>query len=469
MDAGRSVDSIADTRDAIARGALSPVALTEAYLERIRLAGGDLGVFRTVSGDVALAQAAEVEEAARRGDPLGRLAGIPVAIKDNIEVAGLPMTAGTTYMADHVPMTDAPVWERLRGSGAVLLGKLHMAEWAIGATTQNIHYGPCRNPWDPERVAGGSSGGSAAALAAGMAVATLGTDTGGSARIPAALCGVCTLRPTAGRVSNRGSVPVAWTFDAICPLARTAADVAEVLAVVGGYDPEDPASLNMPVDDYLGPLQVGADGLRIGLLTGEWSEPASSEVAAAVQDAAATLERAGASVQEVELPGRGEAFELAAELLLAEAAWFHRERLRERPEIFGPDVVRRLRRGAAVTGPRYGYGRQQQRLWRRRVLEMLDGRDLLLAPTCPIPAPRLADSDPLDTTAVLTRLVSPWILSRTPVMAVPVGFSDGLPIGMQLIGAPFAEATLLRAAHAYQQVTDWHLRRPEHFAPVQAA
>ncbi len=460
--------SIAQTRERIVGGELSPVALAEAHLERIERSDPELNVFRSVSRELALEQAGRIEEATRRGDPLGPLAGIPLALKDNIEVAGVPMTAGTPYMGDAVPAGDAPVWQRLRAAGAVLLGKLHMSEWAIGATTQNIHYGPAHNPWDPARVTGGSSGGSGAALAAGMAIATLGSDTGGSVRVPAALCGVCGLRGTAGRVSNRGSVPVAWTFDAICPMARSAADLAELLAVIAGYDAEDPASADAPVDDYVGALAAGADALRIGLLGGDWLDGLTREVSDAVHAAAAAFEQVGATVEEVELPGRGAAFDQTAELVLAEAAAFHRRRLEEQPEIFAPDVVPRLRRGAAISARQYGYGRQQQRIWRRRVLDALADRDLLLCAGCPIPAPRIDESDPLETTAVLTRVISPWVLSRTPVMSIPAGFSKGLPIGIQLIARPFAEATLLGAAHAYQQVTTWHLQRPPEFPAVQA-
>ncbi len=461
--------SIARARELIRSGELSPVALVEAALRRIDEANDELNVFRTVLRDSALEQARRVEEAAKRGHPLGPLAGIPIALKDNIEVAGVKMTAGNPHCGDPVPDSDAPVWKRLRGAGAVLVGKLHMSEWAIGGTTQNVHYGPCRNPWDPERVAGGSSGGSGAALAAGMAMATLGTDTAGSARIPAALCGVCALRPSAGRVSNRGSIPVAWTFDAICPMARRAEDVAELLSLMAGFDRDDPASLNVPAENYVAALERGAAGLRIGLLIGDWLEQLSPTIADATREAAAMFERLGATVEEVELAGRSEAFDLTGELVLAEAAWFHRERLEQTPEIFGDDVLTRLRRGAAITGPRYGWGRQRQRAWRRRVLDALGGRDLLLVGGCGIPAPRLDQSDPLEMTARLTQTISMWVLSRTPVMALPVGFHEGLPMGIQLVGRPFAEATLLAAARGYQEVTGWHLMHPQRVAAAPEA
>jgi aspartyl-tRNA(Asn)/glutamyl-tRNA(Gln) amidotransferase subunit A len=327
-----------------------------------------------------------------------------------------------------------------------------------------MHYGPCRNPWDPERVTGGSSSGSGAALAAGMVMAALGTDTAGSVRIPAALCGVSGLRPSAGRVSNRGSVPVAWSFDAICPMARRAEDVAQVLSVIAGYDRDDPASVDVAGEDYFAALPRGASGLRVGVLGEDWLADADEAVVSAVRDAAATLARLGAVVDEVELPGRPEAFALTAEMVLAEAAWVHRERLAQTPEMFAPDVLARLRHGASVSGPQYGWGRQRQRIWRRRVLDALTGRDLLLAPASPIPAPKIADSDPLEMTARLTPTISPWVLSGTPVMSLPAGFCDGLPVGVQLVGRPLADATVLAAAHAFQQATDWHLQRPPHLS-----
>ena len=456
--------SIAQARARIQCGELSPVALVQAALERIEAADGELNVCRTVDAEGAVAAAEAVEDAARRGDPLGPLAGIPVALKDNIDVAGLPMTAGTRFYDGGLPARDAPVWERMRRAGAVLVGKLSMSEWAIGGTGQNVHYGPCRNPWDPERVTGGSSSGSGAGVAAGMVMAALGTDTAGSVRIPAALCGVSGLRPSAGRVSNRGSIPVAWSFDAIGPMARRAEDVAEVLNVIAGYDRDDPCSVDAPAEDYVAALARGASGLRVGVLSDDWLVDADGAVISAVREAAATLARLGATIEEVSLPGRAEAFVLTAEMVLAEAAWVHRERLASTPEIYAPDVLARLQRGASVAGPQYSWGRQWQRIWRRRALEALAGHDLLLAPAAPIPAPRIDESDPLEMTARLTPTISAWVLTGTPVMSVPAGFCDGLPIGVQLVGKPFAEATVLAGAHAFQQATDWHLQRPPHLS-----
>jgi aspartyl-tRNA(Asn)/glutamyl-tRNA(Gln) amidotransferase subunit A len=456
--------SIAQARARIESGELSPVALVHAALDRIAQDDEELNVFRCVVGERALSEAGLVEDAARRGDPLGPLAGIPVALKDNIEVAGVPMNAGTRFYDGGVPEHHAPVWERMRRAGAVLVGKLSMSEWAIGGTGQNVHYGPCRNPWDPERVTGGSSSGCGAALASGMVMAALGSDTAGSVRIPSALCGVSGMRPSAGRVSNRGSVPVAWSFDAIGPMARRAEDVAQVLSVIAGYDRDDPASVDVAGEDYVAALSRGASGLRVGVLGDDWLADADAAVVSAVREAAATLARLGAVVEEVELPGRAEAFALAAELVLAEAAWVHRERLAQTPQAFAPDVLARLRRGASVSGPQYGWGRQRQRIWRRRVLDTLEGRDLLLAPASPIPAPRIADSEPLEMTARLTPTISAWVLSGTPVMSLPAGFCDGLPIGVQLVGKPLADATVLAAAHAFQQATDWHLQRPPHLS-----
>jgi aspartyl-tRNA(Asn)/glutamyl-tRNA(Gln) amidotransferase subunit A len=461
--------SIAEATRRIRSGELSALALTEAYLRRVQEYDGPLNVYRTVMAEAARARAIEIDEQLSRGEDPGPLAGVPIALKDNIEVAGVAMTASNGFMRDNVAAADAPVTTALRRAGAVIIGKLHMSEWAIGGTTQNIHFGVGHNPWDPDRVPGGSSGGSGAAIAADLALATLGTDTGGSIRLPGSLCGAVGLRPTKGRVSNRGSVPVAASFDTIGPLARRAEDVAAVLSVIAGYDRQDPVCEDVAVDDYVRALDVGVEGLLVGVLGGSFrGPPLTRETASVLDEAVVRLGELGLGVEEVMLPGHPEANELTADLLLAEAAAFHEQRLAAHPEGFAPDVRARLRRGAAVTGPQYGAGRQAQRRWRRAVLEALDDHDVLLAPGCPFPAPLIADSEPLAMTGLLAHFTSVWVLAGVPALVVPAGFVDGLPVAMQLIGRPFAEATLLRVAHAYQQLTDWHLRRPAMAVQVSA-
>jgi len=453
--------SVAEVSAAVRSGERSALELTDAYLERIAALDEPLNVYRTVTASLAREQARAVDERVGRGEDPGPLAGVPIALKDNIEVAGVPMTASTGFLRENVATGDAPVTTALRDAGAVLLGKLHMSEWAIGGTTQNIHFGVGRNPWDPQRTPGGSSGGSGAAIAADLALVTLGTDTGGSIRIPGSLDGVLGLRPTKGRVSNHGSIPVAPSFDTIGPLARRAADVAAVLAVIAGFDGADPVSVDVPVEDYLSALERPVGGMRVGVLGGSFrADPLVPATAAALDAAAGVLTGLGMSAGEVALEGHLEAIEATADLLLAEAAAYHEQRVAEHPEGFAPDVLARLRRGTAVTGPGYARHRQFGRVWRRRVLDALGEHDILLCPGCPIPAPLIAESDPLSMTARLAHFLGVWVLAGVPALVVPIGFVDGLPVAMQLVGRPFEEGTLLRVAHAYQQATDWHLRRP---------
>ena len=450
---------VCEAAAAIAAGEVSSSALVDCYLERIERVSPALNAFRTVMDAHAREAASAADEAVEAGAPLGPLHGVPVAVKDNIEVKGVPMTAGTRVLSGCVAGSDAFVVRALRAAGAVIIGKLHMAEWAIGGTTQNIHFGDAHNPWDLRRSAGGSSGGSGAAVAADLAPVALGTDTGGSVRIPAALNGLVGLRPTCGRVSNAGAIPVSWTFDTIGPLARRAEDVGVVLKVIAGFDPDDPVSVERSAQDFGPNLRAGVRGLRIGVLVDdELADRLAPEIASALDDAARVFESIGASLRSVALHGTRAIVERTAEMLLAEAAAVHEQRLRESPEIFAADVLTRLRRGASVSGSQYARARQDQRRWTRAVQQALGEVDVLLAPSTPIAAPLLADSDPLETTATLSAHLAIFSFARVPALAVPVGFSSGLPLGMQLVGRHFEEWTLLRAAHAYQSVTDWHLR-----------
>ncbi len=451
---------ITDIADLIRTRQISLVELVQSYLERIEVLNPTLNIYLTVMAEEALKAAEAAERATREESSLGPLHGIPIALKDNYDVAGIRMTAGSTFLRDNIAVADAEVVTRLRRAGAIILGKLNMHEWAIGGTTRNPHYGPCRNPWDSSRIPGGSSGGSGAAVAADMALATLGTDTGGSVRIPAALNGICGLRPTVGRVSNRGVVPVSWSFDTVGPMARRAEDVAYLLQVLAGYDPEDLTSIDQPVGDYLATLRQGVKGLRIGLLGGHFQTQPQPAIVQLITQAAQVYEELGAHVEDLALSDAEITIERTSEMLLAEAASYHQARLAERPDGFGPDVLTRLRIGAGVTGSQYGLNRQEQRRWRRELDRAFAQYDVLLAPTCGIPAPVIEESEGVATTRLLTRFTYPFSLAEVPVMNVPCGFTNGMPVGMQLAASHWQEALLLRMAWAYQQVTDWHVQRP---------
>ena len=452
---------VSDVLKKIQARALSPVDLVRAYLEQIEKLNPTLNVYLTVLTEGALAAAQAAEQAIMRGETVGPLHGVPIGLKDNCDVAGVRMTAGAKFLKDNVATLDSEVAARLQKAGAILLGKLHMHEWAIGATTRNPHFGPCRNPWDPARIPGGSSGGSGAAIAADMALAAIGTDTGGSVRIPAALNGISGIRPTVGRVSIRGVVPVSWTFDTIGPMARRAEDVAHLLQVVAGYDPAEPTSVDVPVPDYFAELRAGVKGLRVGLVGGHFHTEPEPTVTNAVRQAARVFENLGAQVEDVVLQGAEDVIDRMSELILTDAAAFHQSRMEERPEDFGQDVMTRLRRGAAISGVQYALARQEQRRWQRYMEHVFNRYDMLLAPTCGMGAPLIEESDGVETTRLLTRFTYPFNLAVVPVISVPCGFtSEGLPISLQIAARHWQEALVLRAAWAYQQATDWHVRRP---------
>jgi aspartyl-tRNA(Asn)/glutamyl-tRNA(Gln) amidotransferase subunit A len=443
-------------------GEVSSLELTRAYLERIEAYDGQLRSYVTVCGERALEQASAADAELERGEETGPLHGLPVALKDNIDTAGVRTTMGSRFFADNVPSEDAEVARRLREAGAVLLGKTQLHEFAFGATTQNPHHGCCRNPWDPDRVPGGSSGGSGAALAADLAAAALGTDTGGSVRIPGALNGVSALRPTTGGISIRGVFPITWSFDTVGPMARSVADVGRLFAVLEGFDPGDPSSERRPAEAESGGSDVGIDGVRVGLVTGFFEDGVDGELVACVREAAQTLAQLGAAVEEIELPGAGEAFEAANQIIRAEAYAIHRERLSSEPDLFGEDVRRRLLLGEPITGAEYAAHRQAGRVWRRTVETAFERVDAVLTPATGTVAPLVADSETIETTRRLARLTYGISLAGLPALAIPCGASrEGLPIGLQLAAPPWRESILLRLGLAYQDATAWHRRRPE--------
>lgn len=453
----------------IASKQVSPVEVLRAHLDRITALDGSLKAFITVTADEAMAAAREAEAAVIAGRPLGPLHGVPLALKDLYDTAGVRTTGGSKILADRVPTADATVVRRLREAGMIVLGKLNMVEFAYGPEGRNAHYGHARNPWDASthRMAGGSSSGSGVAVAAGLAAIALGSDTGGSIRIPCSLCGLTGIKPTYGRVSRAGVLPLSWSMDHVGPMTRTAADCALALGSMAGYDAADPTSSVLPVPEYTAALTGDVRGLRVGLLRAFFLDSATPDVRAAVETAARALEKAGAVVDEVALPGVRHVAAGALAVVATEALTFHAAWLRTRAADYDPAVGTRLKAGAFVSGLHYVRGQQARALLRREVDDALARRDVLLAPATPITAPGIDEHQttlgdgPSDIRSALIRLTRPFNFSGHPACSVPCGFTaGGLPIGMQIVGRPFDEATVLRVADAYQRLTDWHARRP---------
>jgi aspartyl-tRNA(Asn)/glutamyl-tRNA(Gln) amidotransferase subunit A len=453
----------------IATKAVSPVEVVRAHLDRIAALDATLRAYITVCEDAALEAARAAEGALMAGGPLGPLHGVPYALKDLYDTAGVRTTGGSRIFGERVPTTDATVVRRLAGAGAILLGKLNMVEFAYGPEGLNPHYGHARNPWDAatHRMAGGSSSGSGVAVAAGLAPGALGSDTGGSIRIPASLCGVTGLKPTYGRVSRTGVLPLAWSMDHVGPMTRTVADSALMLRVMAGYDPADPSTSVLPVPDYLAALTGDIKGLRVGVLRHFFLDGAAPAVRNAVEAAVKTLGAAGAVVDEVTLERVSLATAGSLAVVAAEALAYHAERLRTRADEYDPDVARRLRVSAFIGGVHYVRAQQVRALVREEVDAALARRDVLLAPATPIVAPALDERQvtvgdgTADVRSALLRFTRPFNFSGHPACALPCGFTQGgLPVGMQLVGRPFDEATVLRAADAFQRLTEFHERRP---------
>ena len=461
MDDATLLDgSLEDAIAALRSRSIRASELTELSLQRIAERDPELNAFIVVTADAA-------RERARAADARGALAGAPVALKDLFDVSGVPTTAGSVLLASNVARQDSAIARRLFDAGAVNLGKTNLHEWAFGVTTDNPHFGPTRNPWAPDRIPGGSSGGSAAALIAGLCFGSVGSDTGGSIRIPAALCGIVGLKPTYGRASLRGAVPLAWSLDHAGPMARTVRDAAVLLGIIAGYDPDDPGSADVPVDDYLADIESGVRGLRIGVVRGRFferlnaDEQPSPDVADALAAAADAFAREGARMEDAELPRGDDLRNTQTVIIGTEAAAYHRERIAAHREAYGRDVARRIDLGSARSGVEYAVARRNRDELRRAYASALGAWDALLLPTTPITAPLREGQDALSAAATLTAYTSPFNLTGLPAISVPCGFDAlGLPIGLQLVARPWAEARLLRVARAYERATSWHEHRP---------
>lgn len=465
MEINLSTLTLSFALELIRRGELSPRALAQACLGQIEHLNPRLNAFLTIIPESALQQAEQAEMLLGRSpanlDKL-ELLGIPLALKDLIETAGIRTTAGSLFFKDYLPGEDARVVLKLKQSAAVLVGKTNTHEIALGVTTNNPHFGPCRNPWNPARIPGGSSGGSAVAVATGMCLGALGTDTGGSIRIPAALCGVVGLKPTYGRVSLRGVIPLSWNLDHIGPIARTVEDAARLFTAIAGFDPHDPVSEELPVGDCLSGLHGDIRGLRVALASGDYVDAADPEVSAALIEAGRTFKQLGAVLEKVEIPWLEAAAGANRQMTQADASAYHRQRLAEHPEWFGEDVRERLRAGAALTAPEYALVRRTQSELKRALEGLFEKYDILILPTTPIPAPEIDGTQAIEAARQLTRFTAPFNLTGVPALTVPSGSTQsGLPIGLQIVSKPWAEAKLLQAGQAFEQATEWHTRHPD--------
>ena len=446
---------------------VSPVEVIDAHLERIGATEGVLNSFITLLAEEAKASARRAEAEIQRGNYRGPLHGIPVGLKDLYNTAGVRTTSGSRIFDNYLPDRDCTVAARFHQAGAILLGKLNMHPFAYGPTGENADYGHMHNPWNPELITGGSSGGSGSAPAAGQCTIAMGSDTGGSVRIPAALCGIVGLKPTYGLVSRSGLTPLSWSMDHPGPMVRTVEDAALVMNTVAGYDPEDPGSAKVEVPDYTAALTGDIKGLRIGVPREYFTAPLDPGVGQAVREAVGLLEELGATVSEVDFPMFEYAQAVSGTVLMSEASACHRDLLKRDADKIYPPVRLRLEAGLFVSAADYLKAQQGRSEFNRAVRRLFETVDLLAGPTEPVTAPQIlaqevqAGEVSIGTTAALTQYTRLYNITGSPAISVPCGFSqDGLPIGLQLAGRAFDEATVLRAAHAYEQATDWHRRRP---------
>jgi len=440
------------------------VRATEHYLGVIERLNPMLNAVLTVTADLALQQAQAADKAAAEGEWLGILHGTPMTVKDCLQVAGVRTTYGSGMYRDNISNSDSEVVRRIRRSGPVFLGKTNLAEFCFGATTQNDHYGNCLNPWDTERVSGGSSGGAGSAAASGMCRIAFGSDTGGSIRNPAALCGVAGIRPTAGRIPNSNALALSIHADTIGMLAYNVADVARGFAAIAGYDPADSFSEDVPLDNFLPTLRDGIAGARVGIPKSFYYEECEPDVVARVQAATKVLEACGAKLVDIDIKGAEEARVAAGPTLLAiDMADLYRDGLKDHPEKFGAEVLRRLRAGEPFKGTDYAHALRIIIQWKHQFKSVFQNVDLLAVPTCPIVAPKFANADDLQkATHRISRNNVGFSYAGVPCLTVPVGFDrQGMPVGMQLVGKWFTEPLVFRAGVAYQSRTDFHKMRPK--------
>jgi aspartyl-tRNA(Asn)/glutamyl-tRNA(Gln) amidotransferase subunit A len=465
-ESGPASLTLAEASVRVRKKTISPVELTNDCLQRIERLNPRLNAFITVTADAAISQARELEAESQRGRWRGPLHGIPIAVKDIFDTAGVRTTAASELFKDRIPSEDAEAVRRLKNAGAIILGKTNLHEFAYGGTSSISYFGAVHNPWALDRIPGGSSGGSAAATAAHLCFGALATDTAASVRGPASYCGIVGFMGTFGRVSNRGVVPLSWSLDHVGPVCRTVEDSALMLGAIAGYDDRDPTSVDTPVPDYSRAFRLQVSKLRLGIPRHPFFDNLDPEIAKAVDAAIAVLRKLTASIQDVELlPSAPPVEEIFNNVRGVEAYTYHSRWLAESPEKYHPITRKRLIENSAdVTAAAYASSRRQLELLRREIKNTFARVDLLITPTMAVVAPRISDN--IDAAGGLKyplgiRNTAPFDVFGVPAISVPCGFTTtGMPIGLQIVGAPFAESTVLALAHAYEQETGFHRSEP---------
>jgi aspartyl-tRNA(Asn)/glutamyl-tRNA(Gln) amidotransferase subunit A len=452
--------SLLEASELVRSRKVSPVELTKACLARIERLNPVLNAFITVTADAALSQARDAEIEIRRGKWRGTLHGVPIGLKDIIDTTGVRTTAGSALFKDRIPDEDAEVVRRLKIAGAVLLGKQNLHEFAYGATSVPSYFGAVHNPWKPDYIAGGSSGGSAVAVSAGLCFGALGSDTGGSIRQPAAHCGIVGLKPTYGRVSTRGVIPLAWSLDHVGPMARTVPDAAAILQAIAGYDPDDPSSVDLPIPDYATSSKRNVSSIRVGVPREFFYAGLEPEIESLVNAALSVLGRLTKDLTDVTLSADGTVSRRT--LFTAEAYAYHAGRVAQTPDLYQKEVLRKIMEGAGVSASAYIDERRELERLRHTVRSVFTTVDVLVTPTMPVLAVPLTEARD-DNKAVLLypRNTRPFNTYGLPAISVPCGFtSNGLPVGLQIVGPAWQEESVLRVARAYEQATNWHRRQP---------
>jgi aspartyl-tRNA(Asn)/glutamyl-tRNA(Gln) amidotransferase subunit A len=452
-----AASTVAGLAERVRRREVSATRLTEAALDAVHAGNSDINAFISIYADDALSSAREADRRIAAGDYRGPLDGIPVAIKDNLYMRGRKTTMGSKIHGDFVPDYTATAVERLAAAGAIIVGKTNMHEYALGATTDNPYFGTCRNPWDTDRIPGGSSGGSAAAVAAKMVPGTLGSDTSGSIRIPASMCGVVGLKPTYGRVSRYGCFPEAWTLDHVGPIAASVADAAILLDVISGWDPKDPASLQRPPTSTFNSLRTDLTGTVIGVEKDFYFADVDDDISSLVTDVIDQLRRLGAVIRPVNVGGLRDGMYALTIIDTAETTTVHQATLRERPDDYGPEVRFLLECGALPSAVDYLTAQQLRERLRDQFRTTFQQVDVLVAPTIPLKVPKIGDQvatingTDVDIISNLIRLVGPANLVGLPSLSLPCGLAGEMPVGLQVIGKPLGEQDVLNVGLAFEQ------------------